>query len=131
MGGGGPEDEVRKLASNLVQLTTVVDNRQLVPQDQVDQLKQMSMDTSELEKKLMVDPKFLQNVADIVSNISGKIEAELEAKSEAGKLFSSQREECPPGYRQFVNQYFEALSQVAPKPAPASVPTVPSPAAQP
>jgi len=83
-----------------------------VPQDDVEQLKEMSMDKSELEKRLVVDPKFLQNVSGLVGRISDKIEAEVEAKSEAGKLFSSQREECPPAYRQFVNQYFEALSKV-------------------
>jgi len=76
----------------------------------------MSMDKSELEKKLEVDPKFLTQVTDIVGRISDKIEAELEAKTAAGKLFSSQREECPPNYRQFVNKYFEALSQLAPAP---------------
>ncbi len=76
------------------------------------------MDKAELEKKLAVDPKFLQDVTGIVGRIDDKIEAEIEAKSAAGKLFSSQREECPPNYRQFVNKYFEALSQVAPAPGP-------------
>ena len=109
-------DEVRKLAYNLSQLTAAIDNRQLLPQDQVDQLKQMTVDKAELEKKLAVDPKFVHDVSDLVGNIGDKIEAEMEAKTEASKLFSSQREECPPIYRQFVNKYFEALSQVAPAP---------------
>jgi len=80
------------------------------------------MDKSELEKRLAVDPKFLQDVSGIVGSISDKIEAELQAKTEASKLFSSQREECPPSYRQFVNKYFEALSQVAPAPDQGSKP---------
>ena len=113
----GGNDGVRDLAYNLSQLTAAVDNRQLVSQDQVDQLKQMTMDKDALEKKLAVDPKFLHDVSDIVGRISDKIEGEMEATSEAGKLFSSQREECPPSYRQFVNKYFEALSQVQPAPA--------------
>jgi len=107
---------VRKLAYNINQLTAAVDGRQLVAQSDVDLLKQMTMDKAELEKRLMVDPKFLQDVSGLVGSISSKIEAELEAKTKAGKLFSSQREECPPSYRQFVNKYFEALSQVAPPP---------------
>jgi hypothetical protein len=112
--GGG--DDIRNLAYNLNQLTAAVDNRDLVPQDEAEQLKQMTMDKSELEKKLAVDPKFLQDVTGIVGRISDKIEAEIAAKSAAGKLYSSQREECPPNYRQFVNKYFEVLSQGAPAP---------------
>ena len=86
------------------------------------------MDKAELEKKLAVDPKFLQDVSGLVESISGKIEAELDAKTEASKLFSSQREECPPSYRQFVNKYFEALSQTTPASTPA---TTPAPSGQP
>ena len=71
------------------------------------------MSTADLEKRLAVDPKLLKDVSGIVERISEKLEAETEVKTEAGKLFSSQREECPPAYRQFVNQYFEALSQMA------------------
>ncbi len=90
------------------------------------------MDKSELEKRLAVDPKFFQDVSGLVGSISNKIEAEIAAKAEAGKLFSSQREECPPNYRQFVNKYFEDLSQVTPPPAPAVAPANPvAPANQP
>jgi hypothetical protein len=121
--GGGDPDQARRLAYNLTQLAAVIDNRQLVPQDQVDQLKEMAMDKEALKKKLETDPKFLADMAQVVSTIDDKIEAELEAKTQAGKLYSSQREECPPVYRQFVNQYFEALSHTAPAanatPAPA------------
>jgi hypothetical protein len=99
-----------------------------VPQDDVDRLKEMTMDKAELEKRLAVDPKLQRNGSDLVARISDKIEAERAAKAEAGKLFSSQREECPPNYRQFVNKYFEALSQVAPAPAPAG--NNPAPAGQ-
>jgi len=127
---GGPntgvEDDERKLAYNLAQLAAAVDNRDLIPQDQANQLKQMTTDKAGLEKKLATDSKFLQDVADLVSRVSDKIEAEMEAKTEAGKLFSSQREECPPNYRQFVNKYFEALSQVAPAPGQANKQEQPS-----
>lgn len=122
--GSGGGDDVRKLAYNLTQLTAVIDNRQIVPQDDVERLKEMGMDKSELEKRLAVDPKFLQDISALVGSINDKIEAEMQAKAEAGKLFTSQREECPPNYRQFVNKYFEALSQVKP----ASVPVNPPPA---
>jgi hypothetical protein len=90
----------------------------------------MGGDKDALVKKLETDPKFLADMAQIVANINDKIEAELEAKTQAGKLFSSQREECPPGYRQFVNQYFEALSHVAPANGASTTPA-PAPAAQP
>ncbi len=110
-------DAIRTAAYHLGQLTSALDNRQLLSQDQVDQLKQLTLDKGELEKKLAVDPKFVHDTLDIVGRISNKIEGEIEAKSEASKLFSSQREECPPSYRQLVNKYFEALSQVPADPA--------------
>ncbi len=114
-GNGGSEyQDTPRLAYNLAQLAAVIDHRELIPQQQVDELKEMGLDKTALGKRLAVDPKFLQDVARIVSTISDKIEAELQAKSEAGKLYSSEREECPPNYRPFVNQYFEDLSQVAP-----------------
>ena len=78
--------------------------------------KELTMPTEELEKRLRVDPKLLQEVGGIVARISSKLESEIQAKTEAKKMFSSQREECPPEYRQFVNRYFEELSQV-PRPA--------------
>lgn len=114
--GGGKIDRqeaAQKLAYDLNHLATGLDQRQLVPQNEVDLLKQMSLDKAELEKRLAVDPKFLKDVSEVVAGISGKIEAEMEAKTEAKKLFSSQREECPPAYRQFVNKYFEVLSQIS------------------
>jgi len=109
--GGGKQQAVHKLAYDLQRLAATLDNRELVSQKDVDTLKEMSMDKAELEKRLAVDPKLLKDASDIVARISDKLEAEAQAKTEAGKLFSSQREECPPAYRQFVNQYFEALSQ--------------------
>jgi hypothetical protein len=73
----------------------------------------MTMDEADLAKRLAIDPKLLRDTSDLVGRISDKLEAETEAKTAASKLFSSQRQECPPAYRQFVNQYFEALSQMS------------------
>jgi hypothetical protein len=111
MSGGGRQEMLQKLAYDLQRLATNLDNRDLVPQQDVDLLKGLT--TADLEKRLAVDPKLLRDTSDIVGRISDKLEAETEAKTEASKLFSSQREECPPAYRQFVNQYFEALSQMS------------------
>lgn len=123
--GGDDKDTARKVGHQLAQLVNAVDNRQLLPQDQVDQLKKLNLGTNDLESKLETDPKFRNDTAEIVARISNKIEAEMEAKTEASKLFSSQREECPPGYRQLVNKYFEALSKIAPAPNAAAQPAQP------
>jgi hypothetical protein len=48
-----------------------------------------------------------------VRRTRNKLEAEYESTLAAKTLFSAQREECPPGYRRMVNQYFEALSKGA------------------
>jgi hypothetical protein len=119
---GTGSDNVSQAAYNLSQLSAVIDNRQIVAQNDSDQLKQMTEDKSQLEKRLATDPKFQGDVSSLVSTIAEKIEAELRAKAEAGKLYSSQREECPPEYRQFVNKYFEDLSRALPAAAPAGQP---------
>jgi len=113
---GGGQQASQKLSYDIMRLASGLDNRDLVPQSEVERLKEMSLDKSELEKRLAVDPKALKNLSDLVARIRNKLEAEIEAKTEANKLFSSEREECPPVYRQLVNKYFEALSQV-PRPA--------------
>ncbi|MDD5262297.1 MAG: hypothetical protein PHD76_10675 [Methylacidiphilales bacterium] len=123
-GGGRLSEEDRKaaaqkLAYQVGRLATGLDQREIVSQADIDKLKaEMALDKGDLGKRLLVDPKLLQNVSGVVERISDKLEAEMEAKTEARKLFSSQREECPPSYRQFVNKYFEALSQVGRPPEP-------------
>jgi len=110
-GGGGQQQKLQKLSYDLQRLVTNLENRDLVSQKDVDQLKDLTMDKAALEKRLAIDPALLRDVSDLVERVSDKLEAASEAKTEASKLFTSQREECPPAYRQFVNQYFEALSQ--------------------
>ena len=121
-------DAIRQAAYNLGQLSAVVDNRQIVAQDDSDRLRAMSADKAALEKQLATDPKFLSDASTLVDAVANKIEAELRAKAEEGKLYSSQREECPPEYRLFVNKYFEDLSHSAPSLPPESQA---SPAGQP
>jgi hypothetical protein len=103
----------QKLAYDIKQLTRALDNRGLVPQSQVDWLKGVIGNAEDGAKKIVVDEKTLKDVAEIIARISNKLEAEMEAKTEAKKLFASQREECPPSYRQLVNKYFEALAEVS------------------
>jgi hypothetical protein len=111
--GSGREEMLQKLSYDLKRLATNLDNRDLVAQKDVDALKQLNMSAADLAKRLAVDPKLLRDTSDLVGRISDNLEAETEAKTESSKLFSSQREECPPAYRQYVNQYFEALSQMS------------------
>ena len=87
-------------------------DRDLVDKKETEELKEISKDQAELEKSLAVDEGKLKAVTNLVNRISAKLEAELESTADAGKLFSAQREECPPSYRQFVNKYFEALSEI-------------------
>jgi len=44
--------------------------------------------------------------------VRDRLEAEHRSQLEARRLFESQREECPPQYRQIVNRYFERLSEL-------------------
>jgi hypothetical protein len=72
----------------------------------------ISEDEDELAKSLLTDPENLEKVIGIINNISDRYEAELEAIRSGKKIFASQREECPPTYRQFVNKYFQVLSEI-------------------
>jgi len=101
----------QKAAVKLARLVNNLDNRDLVPQAKIDRLKELGLDKAELEKRLLVDPTTLAEVTGLVADIQAKLEAEASARSESGSLQASQREECPPIYRQFVNQYFESLSR--------------------
>ena len=53
-----------------------------------------------------------QQLAALARRIRNKIEAEIQPKIDAEKLLSAQREACPPQYRELVNKYYEALSNV-------------------
>ena len=125
-GGAKPQPKdggsAKQLAKDIARLDQYLADRDLVDKKETEELKEISKDQAELEKSLAVDEGKLKAVTNLVNRISAKLEAELESTADAGKLFSAQREECPPSYRQFVNKYFEALSEIgrppqqAPKP---------------
>jgi hypothetical protein len=46
----------------------------------------------------------------LTARLQNRLEAAYQAMLAAKNLAAAQREECPPQYRQLVNQYFEALS---------------------
>jgi hypothetical protein len=77
-------------------------------QDQT-KLQQMAADAASLPNKIGDTSKTAEFPA-VIAFLRSKLEAEYAAMLEARKLFASQREECPPQYRQMVNKYFEALS---------------------
>lgn len=112
----------QKTAADIKRLAKGLDQRGLAPPTEVKRLTELSQDTAKLEAGLTGDPKLVKEVTELVATISDTLEKEREVKTQAGKLFSSQREECPPAYRQFVNKYFEALSQVARPPEPGKKP---------
>lgn len=72
-------------------------------------LQQMTADAAALLSKISAQGKDADFAA-AITFLRGKLETEYAAMLEARKLFASQREECPPQYRQLVNKYFEALS---------------------
>jgi hypothetical protein len=110
------QDTAQKLAYDVQRLANSLDNRNLVPQADVDRLKQMTRDTATFRTQINQDKKKVKDLSEIAARISNKLEAEMQAKTEANKLFASQREECPPNYRLLVNKYFEALSEVGKQP---------------
>ncbi|MDD5350295.1 MAG: hypothetical protein PHQ12_08810 [Chthoniobacteraceae bacterium] len=116
-GKEGKAEAASKAAHNLRTLAAALDDRGIVSQQEVDKIKEISKDKDELEKSLLADPKLIKDISAIVASISGKLEKETSAMDSASKLFSFQRQECPPSYRQFVNKYFDALSEGGRTPA--------------
>lgn len=108
-------DEAQRLARHLQQRDLTQGDEQ--SRKDAALLGQLTADAIALEKTLQKAPKgsaFEQASARLQSRLDADYQALLAAK----KLFSSQREECPPQYRQLVNQYFEALSTGSSKDAP-------------
>ena len=65
-----------------------------------------------LARQLAEDSAKRSELAGVVKRVSNRIEAEMQARISAEKLYSAQREEFPPHYRELVNKYYEALSQM-------------------
>ena len=63
-------------------------------------------------RELAEDSAKRSEVAGVAKRVSNRIEAEMQARVSAEKLYAAQREEFPPHYRELVNKYYEALSHL-------------------
>ena len=99
-------------ADQAARLAKHVANRDLADQKDAAALGKLAVNPSRLATDLAASRQKLTALTEIVQRISNHIEAEMQAKIDAEKLFSAQREECPPQYRDLVNKYYEALSKV-------------------
>jgi len=92
------------------QLVEHMENREFGKKEDREKLKELAKDP-QLQKKLEEDEKKLDEMKDVVARIKNKLEEEYDTKMTGQRLFSAQREECPPEYRNLVNKYYESLSQ--------------------
>ncbi|HCE44459.1 MAG TPA: hypothetical protein DET40_13000 [Lentisphaeria bacterium] len=92
------------------QLVEHMENREFGKKEDREKLKELTKDP-QLQKKLEEDEKKLDEMKDVVARIKNKLEEEYDTKMTGQRLFSAQREECPPQYRNLVNKYYESLSQ--------------------
>ena len=113
--GGMPSPQERReigreVASGVRRLTRQLRTRDFGLSKDVGILERVARDEA-LDAKLATDPRTQKRLREIVARVSDKLEAELEATTQAKRVLSAQREECPPRYRHLVNKYYEALSR--------------------
>ena len=100
-------DEAQRLTRHLNQRDLARGDAQT--QKDAKRLEELVGNAAAVQAQLEKDPK-TSEFAQVTDRLQNKLEAEYQAMLAAKSLFASQREECPPEYRQMVNQYFEALS---------------------
>ena len=108
-------------ASKIAEISKTLGDSPVDPKE-LEALVKISEDEDELAKSLLTDPEKLEKVTGIINNVSERYEAELEGIRSGKKIFASQREECPPKYRRFVNKYFQVLSEIERPPEQAKKP---------
>ncbi|MCY2989510.1 MAG: hypothetical protein NTY19_16790 [Planctomycetota bacterium] len=99
-------------AIDATRLARHVQTRDLAEKSDRDALAQAAANPTQLAGDLLKSEQARDDLANVARRISNKIEAEMQAKINAEKLLSAQREQCPPQYRELVNKYYEALSNV-------------------
>ena len=99
-----------QVARELASFVGHLENRQLVPEESRP-LKTVAQNPDTLAQQVYADAEKRADLLRVMRRVSNKLEAEIEAKTEAERLRDFQREECPPQYRHMVNKYYEVLSQ--------------------
>jgi hypothetical protein len=92
-------------------LSQHLEHRQFADAQDREQLNQIAQDPTGLGGKLETDEATRERLRQIVQSVKDRLEAERQSRLKAKRLFSAQREECPPQYRDLVNKYYESLSQ--------------------
>ena len=85
--------------------------RDLADKQDIEKLAQ-GANRGPLVRELAEDSTKRSEVAGVAKRVSNRIEAEMQARVSAEKLYAAQREEFPPRYRELVNKYYEALSHL-------------------
>jgi hypothetical protein len=99
-------ERLRQLGERLTDRQTSADARDVAA------IVAASADADRLRDELTNEPAKLDEMMSLVDRVSRKLVGELESKISADKLNAAAREECPPAYRELVNKYYEALSQI-------------------
>ena len=100
-------DEAQRLARHL-KLRDLVKGDPEAEKD-AQKLDELMTSPAAIQQQIEKDPK-AADVAQVTARLQVRLETAYQAMLAAKNLFASQREDCPPQYRQLVNQYFEALS---------------------
>ena len=97
-------------AYDMKRLAKHVADREFAGKKDSDYLKEQAEKPREFGAAVSIHEEKRKEVLEVVRRVRNKLEDELESTLKAKKLFSAQREECPPQYRPMVNKYYEALS---------------------
>ncbi len=104
------QENAKEAAHLLDRLERHVKQRQFVDQKKMQELKEKAGDLTKLPQVVETDAGKAFEMLKAAKVVAAELDAAYERHQEAKRLFSAQREGCPPQYRELVNQYFETLS---------------------
>lgn len=104
------KEKVEEASVTIGLLKRHLNRRKFLDKETLDKLEKSTGTPVNLEKALKDDSKEAVELQKLIARIHNKLEAEYEMHVASKRLFTAQREDCPPQYRHMVNKYFEKLS---------------------
>ena len=104
-------DGAEKVAYDIRRFAKHLAKRDFADRRDTEHLAKEAAAPAELARGLSRHEPKRQQIFKVVARVRNRLEAEYDAKLQAKKLFTAQREPCPPQYRHLVNKYYEALSK--------------------
>jgi hypothetical protein len=104
------QDLIDRTAYTLKRFTEHVEQRDFG--EQADRKELEKYEDDQTRRQALEQDQERKELGRLVTRMRDRLEAEYQATLRAKKLYSAQRQQCPPKYRHLVNQYYEKLSEM-------------------